>query len=340
MNKKSYYIILSFFLFSSLVVRGQDIHFSQFFSSPLYTNPANTGFFEGDYRFVLNNKNQWTSFTNAYNTFAGSADVGFSDFLLDGSRCGVGLEFNNDVAGDGKLGTNQFYLTSSFYVPVDKSHKMSIGLGFNAGYVLHAIDFNNFYFGNQYTGEQHDLELPSGEAWSYDNINYFDFGLGLNFAYKHDSIYSFFAGVSASHINTPLKSFNEGSDTYLHTKWSVSAGGEYNIKDDLWVEPQFLMLYQQKYSEYNFGALARLDYNPVSLQAIYFGGMVRAQDAGIVCFGFKYHNLKLMMNYDVNFSKLSTISRGKGGIEFSLIYIFLKPRPFDAPYYRKCPDFI
>ena len=340
MIRKCIYIsVLVFFAFN-ITIKAQDIHFSQFFSSPLYTNPANTANFEGDYRFVINNKNQWTSFTNAYTTFAGSVDAGFDNFLLDGSHSGVGLLINNDVAGDGRLGTSQFYLTSAFYLPLDKEQTILAGLGLNIGYVMHGIDYNNFSFGNQYSGEQFDGNLPSGEVWAFDKINYFDFGAGLNFIYTPKEQYSMFLGASASHINTPEKTFSDISDSYLHVKWTVNAGGEYNVKDDLWVEPLFLVLLQQKYSEYNFGALMRLDYNPVSLQSIYFGGLVRASDAGIVCFGLKYQNLKIMINYDINLSKLSTISRGRGGVEFSLIYIFLKPRPFESPYYRKCPDFI
>ena len=41
---------------------GQDLHFSQFFNSPLTTNPANTGFIpDGDYRIGMNYRNQWSS---------------------------------------------------------------------------------------------------------------------------------------------------------------------------------------------------------------------------------------------------------------------------------------
>jgi hypothetical protein len=201
-------------------------------------------------------------------------------------------------------------------------------------------DGNNFTFGDQYSGEQFDPNLPTGETWAYDRINYFDFGLGTNIYYQKDTLFNAFIGLSVAHINTPLKSFAENSDAYLPAKWSVSAGGEYNVKDDFYIEPVFLAMFQQKYTEYNLGLISRFDYNPANLQSIYFGGIVRTSDAGIICFGMKYHDVKLMINYDINMSNLSSISKGKGGVEFSLIYIFLKPRPFETPHYRKCPDFI
>ncbi len=322
------------------VIQAQDIHFSQFFSSPLNINPANAGNFEGDYRFVLNNKNQWNSFTNAYTTFAGSFDTGFENIFVKESKAGAGIQVNNDIAGDGKLGTSQFYLNLSYSLPFGTQKQIKVGAGFNFGYVMHGINFNNLTFGNQYTGEQYDPYSPAGEGWSYDKINYLDFGAGVNVIYNFKPELTVQSGFSANHLNTPNKSFYENSDAYLPAKFTFVASADYNIKDDLWVEPQFLAMFQQDYHEYNLGALMRLDYNPVSLQSIYFGGLVRTRDAGIIVFGLKYQNVKICMNYDINLSKLTSISRGKGGVEFSIIYIFLKPRPFESPYYRKCPDFI
>lgn len=340
MKKTALILILAILTGYPGLIRAQDIHFSQFFASPLYTNPANAGNFEGDYRFVMNNKNQWNSFTDAYTTFAGSFDAGFGNIFLADSHAGAGLQINNDIAGDGKFGTTQFYLNLAYSMSFGKTKQFMAGAGFNAGYIMHGINFNNFTFGNQYSGEQYDPYSSSGEVWIYDKINYPDFGAGVNFTYKISPEFSLESGFSLNHINKPAKSFYDNSDAYLPVKYSFTVSGDYNIKDDLWVEPQFLAMFQQDYREFNTGGLLRFDYNPVSLQSVYFGGLVRSRDAGIVVFGLKYHNVRMTLNYDVNLSKLSTISRGKGGMEFSLIYVFMKPRPFESPYYRKCPDFI
>jgi hypothetical protein len=54
--KTIFNLILGFAaVFASLFVQAQDLHFSQFFNSPLSTNPANTGFIpDGDYRLGVN----------------------------------------------------------------------------------------------------------------------------------------------------------------------------------------------------------------------------------------------------------------------------------------------
>ena len=49
---------------------AQDPHYSNWQMSPLNQNPANTGMFEGDARFILNYRNQWQSVKVPYNTFS------------------------------------------------------------------------------------------------------------------------------------------------------------------------------------------------------------------------------------------------------------------------------
>ena len=69
------------FTFCSLMfaftTQAQDLHFSQFFNSPLTTNPANTGFIPGgDYRIGINYRNQWSSImTVPYQTMSAFGDM-------------------------------------------------------------------------------------------------------------------------------------------------------------------------------------------------------------------------------------------------------------------------
>jgi hypothetical protein len=39
--------------------KGQDIHFSQYYASPLSLNPANTGNYDGDWRLMNSYRQQW-----------------------------------------------------------------------------------------------------------------------------------------------------------------------------------------------------------------------------------------------------------------------------------------
>src|ERR1044072_4842215 len=84
-------------------VYAQDLHFSQFFNSPLSTNPANTGFIpDGDYRLGVNFREQWSSImTLPYKTMSAFADI---QLMKDRDRTGwlgTGILALRDVAGSG-----------------------------------------------------------------------------------------------------------------------------------------------------------------------------------------------------------------------------------------------
>ena len=340
MKIKAIYICYIILYCVTTNLNAQDIHFSQFFASPLNINPANTGNFDGSHRFIFNNKNQWQSFADAYRTFAGSIDANFVDIGIEKSVTGIGLQINNDVAGDGKFGTNQFYFNLAYCLPISKEKNIFTAIGANAGYVFHNIDYGRLTFGDQYNGSFFSSENITEEMFKNTKMSYPDFGLGLSLMFKNNPRFMPQAGISISHINTPKRSFYTESDMYLPIKWIINAGAEIKANETFYVEPLIMIMLQQKYQEYDFGALCRYDYNYTGLQSIYFGGMLRAKDAGIIHLGVKYDNIRMTISYDINISKLTQISRGKGGIELSLIYIFTKAKPFPSPYYRKCPDFI
>src|ERR1700710_2244322 len=71
---KKYLPYIVILLLSSLFTRAQDIHFSQFFETPLLRNPSLAGIFTGDYRVQTVYRDQWNSVTNAYKTTAINAE--------------------------------------------------------------------------------------------------------------------------------------------------------------------------------------------------------------------------------------------------------------------------
>ncbi len=89
------------------LVSAQDIHFSQFYMSPLNLNPALTGVMNCNMRVVGNYRNQYASIlkSNAFNTYSVSYDqkipVGRYDYF------GVGGTLWGDKAGSAGFGTVQ-----------------------------------------------------------------------------------------------------------------------------------------------------------------------------------------------------------------------------------------
>ncbi|GAO28143.1 type IX secretion system membrane protein PorP/SprF [Geofilum rubicundum] len=72
---------------------GQDVSFSQVYSSPLYLSPSFAGFTSGG-RLALNYRDQWPGVANTFRTYAFSYDE-----YLSGYNSGVGLLFLRDDQG-------------------------------------------------------------------------------------------------------------------------------------------------------------------------------------------------------------------------------------------------
>jgi hypothetical protein len=92
-------------LLGTWAAEGQDLHFSQWFNSPLLTNPANTGFIpDADYRIGANYRNQWSAIMQEpYKTMSvwGDAQV-FRDRIVNG-WLGLGGVIERDEAGASEL---------------------------------------------------------------------------------------------------------------------------------------------------------------------------------------------------------------------------------------------
>jgi type IX secretion system PorP/SprF family membrane protein len=126
-------------------LQGQDIHFSQFYMSPMTLNPALTGVMNCNTRFVGNYRNQWASVLgrNAYNTFSVSYDqktpVGRYDYF------GFGANIWTDVAGSLDFQTLTLKLSGSYSRRVGGDRRKShyIVLGAEGGLAQRSIDFHN-----------------------------------------------------------------------------------------------------------------------------------------------------------------------------------------------------
>ena len=88
-------------LFSSKVVWAQDPQFSQFYSNPLYLNPAFAG--TGTYpRIVSNYRNQWPSSGNTFVTY----NLGYDQYVL-GMKGAIGFQTLYDREINGSINTVQ-----------------------------------------------------------------------------------------------------------------------------------------------------------------------------------------------------------------------------------------
>jgi len=162
-------------------VRGQDIHFSQFYMSPLTLNPALTGVMNCNTRIVGNYRNQWASVLGnaAYNTYSVSYDqkmpVGRYDYF------GFGGNVWSDVAGSLDFKTLTLKLSGAYSRRVggDRRKANYLVVGAEAGASQRGIDWTKGQWPLQNDNGTWNPNFSSGEANLPDNFLFGDVGLGL-----------------------------------------------------------------------------------------------------------------------------------------------------------------
>jgi type IX secretion system PorP/SprF family membrane protein len=128
---------------------GQDLHFSQWFNSPLLTNPANTGFIpDADYRLGTNYRNQWSAIMQEpYRTMSVWGDAQVARDRIQNGWLGLGGVILRDDAGASTLTSTEVYGSVAYHQMV--GYASLISLGFNTGWVNKHINTANLKFPDQ-----------------------------------------------------------------------------------------------------------------------------------------------------------------------------------------------
>jgi len=326
--KKIKLIIMLGLLFGSTVYGQQDVHFSQFFSSPLTLNPANAGVFNGDLRAIMNYRSQWGSISRAYSTSAASLDMPILKSMQAG-MFGLGLNFFKDLAGDSKLSTVNFGLSLAYHLDISGGQNNHfISLGFQGGMVQRSINYENLSWDNQWNGKGFDRQVtPTNiDDLGGTSASALDLSTGLHWYFAPDDNTRFNGGVSMFHVNAPNVGFNVESK--LLRKITVHGGGEIGIGNgDIALVPNFVTVMQGANKYTDFGG--ELKYflqknskftNYKNVMFISVGPYLRWGDATYIVGKFNWSGITTSVSYDFNLSDLSTVSRGNGGVEIMLGY--------------------
>lgn len=331
-------ILLGLFVYASSM--AQDIHYSQFNSSPKNLTPAQTGLFDGDWRFVGNYRSQWSAIPVPYKTFSLAADTRFRK-LLKNDVPAAGLVINTDKAGDSRFTTLQA-LASIAYIKKLTSDSMNfVSLAIQPGFTTKSFDVNALTFDNQYNGDVFDKNLLSGENFSKTRITYFELGAGAAYLWKKNARNQVNIGVSALHLTQPKQSFFNNDKIELDIKTCVSGLAEFPVAAKLDVIPTFMFQSQGKFKETVVGGFGKYYLKPIDGQttAISFGAFYRLKDAFILVANMDYRNFNVGVSYDVNTSRLIAATNRRGAFELSIIYIFKKEPVFIAKK-RICPIYM
>lgn len=326
--------------FLALAVQGQDVHFSQFYSSPLTTNPALTGAFAGDYRAGLNYRTQWSSVTVPYRTFDLYGDFSPWRSATSMRYVSFGALLLADRAGDGDLTVIKTMVSVAFHLIPDFSLQHDLTAGVQAGWVQKTVDFSKLYWDNQWNDSGFDTNLPSGENYVSGQTSYPDMAIGVNYTYSGLGRLSANAGLGVFHVTRPRESFY-AKENHLGRRPVAHASVRYAVSEAFSISPGVFYQQQKKARELVYGGMLRLDMGDVAAGAgsVYGGLYGRLRDALIAVAGYELRNWRLLVSYDANHSALKAASKGRGAVELSLVHIGItrknRPLRLDLP----CPRF-
>ncbi len=313
------FIFILYALVSINVVSAQSYHFSQFFSTPLLTNPANTGFTEGPYRFASNIRTQGTS-GNTFFTGYVSADVSaLRNHLPLGSKAGLGMYIMNDHSLNSAIQNNTIGLSAAYSVGLDPYGENSFGLGIQATYTQRKIDYSKLNFESQFGPSGFDPSLPVGEPLDYSSKQAFDVNAGVNYNWMVDDK-SVFAGISVYNI----LSHNEnlvGDEYKLPRRFTFQAGAQLPINDYGNIYTSLTAISQAKANEVTFGGAVGIKLPTTADKSELLGGVwYRLGDALIPYIGYQRNSFQVGLSYDYTVSALRTSAQIKNGYELTLIY--------------------
>ncbi len=328
-------------------VDGQDIHLSHIHASPTYINPAMTGLFNGDMRFIGNYRSQWQTFTNGFQTFLGSADMKLNQGFGLQDDVGVGLQVSSDKAGDLNFRTVSANLTFSYLKALNAYGDHFVSVGVSNGIVQNRLDLTDLRVFDQ------DPYLQGGDF--SNQLTYYDLNAGAAWFMplrREDFLY---VGGSIYHLNQALVSFSKNDQDYrdgtsLIPRYILHGGASIKMNQFTTLKPSFIFFDQHPHREFNMGSFLKITRETRSYvrpeYAFYVGFWYRwsikegefNRDALIASLRYDIRNTVFSFSFDLNISPLRKASRGFGGPELSVMHFIDFIRPQRKRVKVKCPE--
>ncbi|HTF81074.1 MAG TPA: PorP/SprF family type IX secretion system membrane protein, partial [Cytophagales bacterium] len=185
---------------------AQDLHFSQFYSTPLLVNPANTGKMKEDIRLTLVTRNQWAAANSNFKTSALTSDLVIKAKGLKRNKLGVGVLFAHDDLGNGAYKNSNAGLSVAYHMILDKRRNHRLSFGLQGGYTRKYFSGEALLYENQNRYFVFDPSIDPSERLTKGadgNFSYFDGHVGANYKYVISNKWDVETGLSAYQIRQP-----------------------------------------------------------------------------------------------------------------------------------------
>ncbi len=299
---------------------AQDLHFSQYFNSPLLINPANTGFNpDYDFRLGANYRDQGGNIGNPYRTMSAWGDVKLFTDRFENGWVGVGGALYKDMAGSGSLTSTRGYASVAYHQMLGYNSLLSGG--FSLGFTSKRVDISKLSFDDQWNGRFFDVTIPTGEPFANSQVSYLDLQVGLNYSYFASENVYFNAGVSIQHVNRPRESFFDPntSDYRLNRRYTAFLNSNIKLQDVWIINPNIYVSKMGNTWEGLVGFNANRDLSGDGSHQLILGLYYRVKDALIPMAGYEVNDLRITLNYDATVSPMGNLNGTRGAYEISIV---------------------
>jgi len=309
------------------VSNSQDVSFSQYYTNPLYLNPAFAGTI-GAPRVALQYRDQWQSMDGAYSSYSAAFDSPVKK--LQG---GLGIYLLNDAQASQAL--NFFQLNAAYSVKVRLNEDYFLHGGIQVGYAENTLKTNQLVFADNLESNN-GIPGTSAEVFTDPKFSYLDYSFGLLVYSKR-----VFGGLAVHHLTEPDLTFSEEStsDSKLPRKYSLHAGARLpvfrhgHLRKKFDVSPQIIFQKQGVSDQINYGMFATK--HGFTGGAWFRQNFGLRYDAVILLVGYTTPWMQFTYSYDWTVSGLAGQTGGTS--EISISFVLNKRRepgrlPFFVPY--------
>ena len=324
---------------------AQDVHFTQYFTSPLTLNPAFTGLVPDDIRAAANYRTQWSSVSSTpYMTGTASVDLAMlKGKLAEGDALGVGAMVLYDRSGSGGLTNTTAGVSLAYHKGFGRDKLQHLSIGFQGYLVQKKLDFQKLTLEDQIDPSTGQVRFPTSETFSNGDLTYPDFNVGLMYSGQISEHANAYAGLSYYHLTQPVETFIN-SNHQIHARTTAYLGGSFDLNENTVLYASGLYQTQASATEVLVGAAVGFILNPghdLEYQrntVFYLGSWYRHNDALAPYVAIEWSKMRVGLSYDVNISTFTPATRGAGAYELSLLYFGRINKQQSAPNYNwSCP---
>ncbi len=305
-------IFLFLGLFLSLYCQAQDPQFSQFYSNPLYLNPAFAGT-SLQSRLVSNYRNQWPASGNTFTTYNLSYDR-----YVKSLNGGVGFNLVYDRELNGVVNS----INSSFFYAyhIKAGDRLFFTGALQAGFIFKEFNTGGLIFPGMIDQENgaisgiYPLPVDDGRKIFPD--------IAFGIAGQQDNVHF---GLALHHLTQPNQSIIEGDQIgNLPMKLTLHLGAQSKkfhrglISREFTLSPNVIFQQQGEYRQVNLGLYLNEDW--LTLGCWYRNNLSVRPDAAIAMIGYRSTSFQLGYSFDYSLSDISAYSYGSH--ELSLIFFF------------------